>query len=74
MICRLIFDDWRKDGKSIYNTELGIQLSMGDLHHGTIFDVDLNFDDPDIETEIKAAKREHNVEPVFVVRSFPKHE
>ena len=33
----LAFDDWTKDGVSIYQTEAGVELSMNDFHTGTVF-------------------------------------
>ena len=38
MNIKLIFDDWKKDFVSIYNTEKGFELSSGDFHSGTTFD------------------------------------
>ena len=38
---KLMFVDWIDiKGKSIYNTEEGIRLSMGDLHSGSTFTLD----------------------------------
>ena len=37
MKIKLVFNDWQKDGESIYNTEKGIDLSMGDFHSGSVF-------------------------------------
>ena len=41
MPVRLVFDDWRIFNKnkieSVYCTEKGVELSMGDFHSGTIF-------------------------------------
>lgn len=42
MKIRLVFDDWRLDGESIYSTLEGIELSMGPFHSGTIFDVEID--------------------------------
>ena len=69
MRVKLAFDDWRQIEKdeSIYSEELGINLSTGDLHSGTIFDCEIKFDDPEIEEEIKKAMREHGAYPVFSV-------
>lgn len=44
MKAKLVFNDWQRNGQSIYNTEEGIDLSMGDLHSGTIFHCDVTFD------------------------------
>lgn len=32
----LVFDDWQRDGRSVYATEAGVELSSGDLHSGTV--------------------------------------
>ena len=37
MKIKLVFDDWKLKGKSVYSTEVGIDLSMNDFHSGTIF-------------------------------------
>ena len=68
--CELIFEDWQKEGKSIYSTPLGIQLSMGDLHGGTIFTADVTFTldaehEVDLEREIVEAFAKHGACPVF---------
>jgi hypothetical protein len=67
MKVKLIFDDWRKDGlyNSIYDTEEGIELCMGDCHHGTIFQAELNIDS-DLEQEIRNAAKQ-GANPVFSV-------
>jgi len=67
----MVFDDWRQNGRkwqpkgSIYATELGIALSMGDLHSGSTFDAEVTFKDADIGREIEAAYAEHFAFPVF---------
>ena len=33
----LVFDDWQRNGKSIYATEEGLSLSTRDMHSGTTF-------------------------------------
>ena len=37
----LVFDDWRFKSKSIYSTEKGVQLSLGDFHSGSSFLADI---------------------------------
>ena len=49
MEIKLVFNDWRgwnKDGYgSIYNTEKGVELSLGDLHSGSTFDATIEVDE-----------------------------
>jgi hypothetical protein len=67
MIVKLIFDDWRQDGNpdSIYQTELGAELSSGDLHSGTVFTATVEFDDAQANADIRAAWEQHRAYPVF---------
>ena len=63
----LIFDDWKDipNNKSVYSTELGVNLSMGQLHSGTIFEGLIQLEEDqvaDIEEGMK-----HNIKPVFYV-------
>ena len=64
--CFLIFDDWRQLGKSesIYSTELGVKLSKGDLHSGSVCGATVIMDS-DIEAEIIEAMKKHQAYPVF---------
>lgn len=73
MRIKLVFEDWRKKGRSssIYNTRLGMSLSMGDLHSGTTLDAQLLIDDPEIEREISAAYKDHKAYAVFRVIPEP---
>lgn len=66
LVCKLVLDDWRQLGlpTSIYSTELGCELSMGDLHGGTTFDAKVVLEGY-IEEEITAAMRAHKAYPVF---------
>lgn len=68
MRAKLVFDDWRKlgDPNSIYSTELGAELSAGDLHSGTVFEAELEVD-PGVEQEIIKALDRHGAYPVFRV-------
>jgi len=64
----LVFSDWRQIGigPSIYNTELGFALSLGDLHSGTTFHGELTLpDNLDIEAEIQEAMKRDRAYPVF---------
>ena len=68
MKCKLIFNDWRKIGEaeSIYNTELGIELSLGDLHSGSTFEADVILTD-EIESDLKEAIKNNKAYAVFSV-------
>ncbi len=62
---KLVFDDWRKQGESVYSTEEGFELSWGDFHSGTTFDGNIALDsEQSIELE-KAIKDGYT--PVFWV-------
>jgi len=54
MKIKLVFYDWNLNGKSVYNTEEGIELSSGDFHSGTTFRGEINLDS-DQEEEIRKA-------------------
>ena len=62
MQVKLVFTDWCKDGKSIYDTEEGINLSTGQFHSGTTFDADIDL--LGFENDLKSAM-ENGYEPVF---------
>lgn len=64
--CFLIFDDWRQIGqaKSIYSTKLGVKLSEGDLHSGSVCGATVTLDSA-IEAEITEAMKNHQAYPVF---------
>ena len=66
MRCKLVLDDWRQLGnsESIYGTPLGWKLSLGDLHSGTTFDVEVRVSE-DVEEEIIKAMQDHGAYPVF---------
>jgi len=49
MKVKLIFDDWKLKGYSVYNTEVGIELSTGDFHSGTTFNGDIHLDSEQAE-------------------------
>jgi len=65
---KLVFIDWNQIGncKSIYNTELGVELSMRDLHSGTIFESELTIDEY-VANEIENAMDTHEAYPLFSV-------
>lgn len=64
MKIKLVFHDWTKgtSDESIYNTEEGIELSLGDFRHGTIFDATI--DVPGDEKWLTRKLRE-GYKPVF---------
>lgn len=66
MKINLIFDDWREDGKSIYNTEKGVALSLHDFHSGSTFKGEIELTEEQ-ECELIVAETYANVEPVFRV-------
>lgn len=35
---KLIFHDWLRDGRSVYQSEEGVRLSSGQFHSGSTFD------------------------------------
>mgnify|MGYP001580239085 CR=1 FL=1 len=45
MKVRLVFEDWQRKGRSIYATEEGLRLSMGDFHSGSTFDATIEVDE-----------------------------
>lgn len=59
----MVFTDWRENGKSVYNSEKGIKLSLGPFHSGTTFEGEISLNKLD-EQEIRAAIRE-GYEPIF---------
>lgn len=67
----LVFQDWRRigDEKSIYQTELGVELSMGALHAGTAFPALVQFfgksGHEGAAGELRKAMREHGAYAVF---------
>ena len=61
MKIKLVFDDWRRDGKSVYQDN--IDLSLRDFHSGTMFDGELVLSDEDAE-ELKK-HLEDGYTPVF---------
>jgi hypothetical protein len=65
MKIKLVFDDWREMGKSIYQTEAGVQLSMGLFHSGTSWPGTIELDTEDAD-ELAAALAA-GFQPVFWV-------
>jgi len=65
MKIKLVFNDWQKDCKSIYQTEKGTDLSSGSFHSGTTFDAEIGLDKEDTAELQKAI--ENGFTPVFYV-------
>lgn len=65
---KIVFDDWKhtETNKSVYQTELGLKLSIGNLHSGTTFDAVIYISDDDYEKICKAAN-DNGVRPYFYV-------
>lgn len=63
MKIKLIFDDWRKEGRSVYSVEECLKLSSGDFHSGTTFIGKIHLDKSQ-EEELKMAI-EDGYNPVF---------
>ena len=65
MKIKLVFQDWRKEGKSVYATPEGINLAMGAFHGGSTFDGEINLGNWE-EKELRKAIEE-GYQPVFWV-------
>lgn len=63
---KLVFDDWQKKGKSVYNTEKGMQLSEGLFHSGTTFEGSMELPSLLDAQELEKAIKE-GYQPVFWV-------
>ena len=64
MKCKLIFHDWRNArGESMYQTEQGVQSSMGDFHGGSTFDAEIVLT-PDQEDDLTTSLK-HGAIPIF---------
>jgi hypothetical protein len=62
----LVFLDWRRDGRSIYQTKEGFVLAMGPFHSGSMFDGEMEVGIDDMCYLEDAL--EHNTDAVFMVR------
>ena len=74
MKVNLVFHDWLHFGESIYETEKGIELTLSEFHHGTIFEGEINLD-PEHEARLRKSFAE-GFNPAFylipkVVRRNP---
>jgi len=65
MKVKLVFDDWKLKGKSIYNTEVGVELSQNDFHSGTTFDGEIHLDSEQEEYLRRALST--NFTPSFII-------
>lgn len=65
----LVFSDWQKVGKSIYNTDEGVNLSCGQFHSGTTFPAEIELDEEDAE-ELKVAMQ-NGYTPVWATFESP---
>lgn len=65
MIIKMSFEDWKPhdSGHSIYSTEKGVELSMGDFHSGTVFEADIKLDSENEKELMDAIKQGYN--PIF---------
>lgn len=59
----MTFDDLRRKGRSIYQTEEGVQMTMGNLHSGSTFHGTILLDEEDMDC--LNAMFEANLQPVF---------
>jgi hypothetical protein len=66
MNIKLVFEDWLgNDHKSIYNTQKGVELSAGDLHHGSTFNASIQLDEDSTLDMVDALR--HGFNAVFYV-------
>ena len=61
----LVFSDWNREGKSIYETPEGVELSKHDFHAGSTFQGNIHLDKWQ-EKELKETM-EKGYQPVFWV-------
>lgn len=59
----LTFSDLRRKGKSIYNTEEGVQMTMGSLHSGSTFPGSITLDEETMDDLNRMF--EAGLQPVF---------
>ena len=59
------FDDWKKGGVSVYQTEKGVELSMNDFHGGTVFQGVLMLDEEHSQALVEALREGYT--PTFMV-------
>ena len=59
----MTFSDLRRKGKSMYNTEEGVEMTMGSLHSGSTFPGSITLDEDDMYFLNKMF--EAGLQPVF---------
>ncbi len=69
MKVKLVFDDWKLRGESIYGTLEGVALSEGDFHSGTTFNGEIHLDNEQ-ESELHRALWA-GFTPSFIVMEAP---
>ncbi len=67
--CVLVVTDWRRHGQvdSIYQTDLGIELTSRDVHAGTSIHARIVFDDPEYSRELQEAWNDYRATVVVSV-------
>ena len=65
ILVEFYFDDWKKKGVSVYQTEKGVELSMNDFHSGTVFQGILMLDEEHGQALVEALKEGYT--PTFTV-------
>ncbi len=60
---RWVFVSWQKHGKSVYDSEEGEQLFVGDLRRGVEFTGSIELDDEEVQRIQEASKK--GIRPVF---------
>ena len=65
ILVEFAFDDWKKGGVSVYQTEKGVELSMNDFHSGTVFQGIILLDEEHQRALIEALKDGYT--PTFTV-------
>ena len=64
MKIKLVFTDWQNhEFKSVYATEEGIELSIGQFHSGTTFDGEIDLSEPEMKELELASKKGYR--PIF---------
>jgi hypothetical protein len=66
---KLVFEDWKRGGMSVYQTEEGASLSFGVFHSGTTFNAKIKLNEPELD-ELKDALSK-GYEPIFRIGFIP---
>ncbi len=68
MKVKLVFFDWHnRMGESIYHTPIGVELSLGSFHSGTIFDAEIQLNG-DEHQDLTDALNEGFIPVFYVIR------